>query len=70
MAKTKSMEDIRKMTTEDLMKSSQDLRNEISEMKRRIHMGEVTNPRVIRSKRRELARTLTVLGEQLSKEKA
>ena len=70
MAKTKSMEDIRKMTTEDLMKSSQEIRNEISEMKRRIHMGEVTNPRVIRGKRRELARTLTVLGEQLSKEKA
>jgi large subunit ribosomal protein L29 len=64
------MEDIRKMSTEDLIKRSDELRSEISEMKRRIHMGEVTNPRVIRQKRRELARTLTVLGENLSKEKA
>jgi len=44
--------------------------SEIVEMKRRIHMGEVTNPRIVRVKRRELARVLTVLGEHLAKEKA
>lgn len=64
------MEDIRKMKPEELVKSSTELRAEIAEMKRRIHMGEVQNPRVIRVKRRDLARMLTVLGEHLAKEKA
>lgn len=64
------MEDIRKMTADQLVKSTAELREEISEMKRRIHMGEVQNTRVVRIKRRELARQLTVLGEHLSKEKA
>lgn len=64
------MEDIRKMTADQLVKSTAELRAEISEMKRRIHMGEVQNTRVVRIKRRELARQLTVLGEHLSKEKA
>ncbi len=64
------MEDIRKMKAEELVSTSSQLRDEIAEMKRRVHMGEVTNPRVLRTKRRELARVLTVLGEHLSKEKA
>lgn len=64
------MEDIRKMSTDELVKKSTELRDEIAEMKRRIHMGEVQNTRVIRSKRRDLARMLTVLSESLSKEKA
>ncbi|MCA9324268.1 50S ribosomal protein L29 [Candidatus Saccharibacteria bacterium] len=66
----KKMEDIRKMKAEELVKSTSELRDEIAEMRRRIHMGEVQNPRVIRVKRRELARMLTVLGEHLSKERA
>ena len=64
------LEDIRKMKPEELVSLSSELRSEIVEMKRRIHMGEVTNPRVVRVKRRELARVLTVLGEHLAKEKA
>lgn len=64
------MEEIRKMKAEELVTTSSQLRDEIAEMKRRVHMGEVTNPRVLRTKRRELARVLTVLGEHLSKEKA
>lgn len=64
------MEEIRKMKADDLVKTSTLLRDEIVEMKRRVHMGEVTNPRILRAKRRELARVLTVLGEHLSKEKA
>jgi ribosomal protein L29 len=70
MAKARTMEDIRKMTVDDLVKSTTELRTEIIEMKRRIHMGEVTNPRIARIKRRELARMLTILAEHLSKEKA
>ncbi len=66
----KKMEDIRKMKPEELVKSSTELREEIIEMKRRIHLGEVQNPRSIRVKRRELARILTVLSEHLAKEKA
>ncbi len=66
----RTMEDIRKMTADELVKETNVLRADIAEMKRRIHMGEVTNPRVVRVKRRELARMLTVLSEHLSKERA
>lgn len=66
----KKMEDIRKMTPDNLVKESGELRIELNEIKRKIHMGEVTNPRIARIKRRELARMLTVLSEHLSKEKA
>lgn len=66
----KKMEEIRNMTAEELVKSSSSLREEIAEMKRRIHTGEVQNPRAVRVKRRELARMLTILGEYLVKEKA
>ena len=47
------MEKIREMKTEELVKQSTDLRDEIAEMKRRVHMGEVQNPRMIRIKRRD-----------------
>jgi ribosomal protein L29 len=53
--------DIRKLKTEDLTKQSNDLRDEIAELKRRLYSGEVTNTRIIRSKRKDLARVLTVL---------
>lgn len=66
----KKMEEIRNMSAEELVTATTALRDEISEMKRRIHMGEVQNSRVIRMKRRELARMLTVLGEHLAKERA
>lgn len=65
-----SMEDIRKMTTAELASTSVSLRDDVAEMKRRIHMGEMQNTRTLRAKRRELARVLTVLSEQLSKENA
>lgn len=64
------MEDIRKLNTKELIEKSMSLREDIVEMKRRIHMGEVQNTRNMRMKRRELARILTVLSEELSKEKA
>jgi ribosomal protein L29 len=64
------MEDIRAMTTEKLATETTKLRDEITEMRRRVHMGEMQNTRTLREKRRELARMLTVLSEQLSKENA
>lgn len=60
--------DIRKLKTEDLTRQSTELREEIAELKRRLYSGEVQNTRIIRSKRKDLARMLTVLQEQLTKE--
>lgn len=60
--------DIRKLSTADLTAESTKLREEIAELKRRNRMGEVQNVRVIRHKRKDLARMLTVLSEQLAKE--
>lgn len=66
----KKIEEIRNMKVEELITSAEDLRVEISEMKRRIHLGEVQNPKILRQKRRELARVLTILSEHLAKERA
>jgi ribosomal protein L29 len=60
--------DIRKISTADLTKESTKLREEIAELRRRMTMGEVQNVRLIRGKRKDLARILTVLSEQLAKE--
>lgn len=60
--------DIRKYSTAELTAESTKLREEIAELKRRNRMGEVQNIRVIRNKRKDLARMLTVLSEQLAKE--
>ena len=60
--------DIRKISTPELATESTKLREEITELKRRLHMGELQNVRTIRTKRKDLARMLTVLGEQLTKE--
>ena len=60
--------DIRKLSTDQLTVETTKLREEIAETRRRLHMGEVQNVRVLRNKRKDLARMLTVLGEQLAKE--
>lgn len=60
--------EIRKLDTNDLTVKATELREEISELKRQLSLGELTNVRVIRGRRKELARTLTVLGEHLAKE--
>jgi ribosomal protein L29 len=60
--------EIRKLSTEELARESIKMREEITELKRRLHLGEVQNNRVIRNKRKDLARVLTVLGEALQKE--
>lgn len=60
--------EIRKLSTADLAKQSTQLREEIVELRRRLHLGEIQNNRVIRNKRKDLARMLTVLSEALVKE--
>ncbi len=62
------MVEIRKLDTKELTKQSTKLREEITELRRQMVLGETTNSRVIRNKRRDLARMLTVLSEQLIKE--
>jgi large subunit ribosomal protein L29 len=60
--------DMRKLSTAELANQSNTLREEIAELKRRAAQGEVPNVRAVRAKRKDLARTLTVLSEQLTKE--
>lgn len=60
--------DIRKLTTEELTTETSKLREEVIELRRRLYSGEMQNVRVLRSKRKDLARMLTVLSEQLTKE--
>ncbi len=60
--------DIRKLSTTELTTETTKVREEIAELKRRVHLGEVQNVRIIRAKRKDLARMLTVLGEALMQE--
>jgi ribosomal protein L29 len=60
--------EIRKLSTAELTTESTRLREEIVELKRRLHLGEIQNTRIIRTKRKDLARMLTVLSEALVKE--
>ena len=60
--------EIRKLTTKQLTQESTKLREEIAELRSQFAMGEMQNSRVIRNKRKDLARMLTVLSEQLAKE--
>lgn len=60
--------EIRKLSTSELALESTKLREEIAELKRRLTGGEIQNVRLIRSKRKDLARMLTVLSEELVKE--
>ena len=61
--------EVRKLSTFELTAQSSGLRDEIAELRSRTAGGEVQNVRIIRAKRKDLARMLTVLGEQLAKEK-
>ena len=62
--------EVRKMTTEELTKQTSALQTEIVELRRRLYSGEVQNVRILRTKRKDLARVYTVLGEKLQKESA
>ena len=60
--------EIRKMETDKIMKQLSGVRLEIAELRKGLSMGESTNVRAIRNKRKQLARMLTVVGEKLDKE--
>lgn len=60
--------DIRKFTTAELTSESTKLREEIANLRRSQALGGTHNVRLVRNKRKDLARILTVLGEQLIKE--
>lgn len=62
--------EIRKLSTAQLTTESTKLRDEVADLRRRLHMGETTNTKSLRNKRKDLARVLTVLGEALAKETA
>jgi large subunit ribosomal protein L29 len=62
--------EIRKLSTKELTTKSTELREEITELRRRLHMGEAQNVRQLKAKRKDLARMLTVLSEELTKETA
>ena len=61
--------DIRKIPTSELASETSKLRDEIIEIRRRLYSGEMQNVRLLRTKRKDLARMLTVLSEQFAKEK-
>jgi ribosomal protein L29 len=61
--------EVRKLNTADLAKESTKLREEIIVLRRHLYNGETTNIRALRTKRKDLARVLTVLTEQLAKER-
>jgi ribosomal protein L29 len=61
--------EIRKLETADLVKERGKLREEILELRRRLYSGEVQNVRILRTKRKDLARMETVMSEQLAKER-
>ena len=60
--------DIRKLSTAELATESTKVREEIADLRRRVSSGEIQNVRLIRGKRKDLARMLTVLSDQLVKE--
>jgi ribosomal protein L29 len=60
--------DIRKLSTTQLTKDSTKMREEIAELRQKLALGDMQNVRTIRNKRKDLARMLTVLSEQLTKE--
>lgn len=60
--------EIRKLSTTELATESTKLRDEIVLLRRRLYSGETQNVRLLRHKRKDLARMLTVLSEQLTKE--
>jgi large subunit ribosomal protein L29 len=62
--------DIRKLTTEELTRQVPAIQQEIVDLRRRLYSGEAQNVRALRTKRKDLARVYTVLGEKLQKENA
>jgi ribosomal protein L29 len=60
--------EIRKLNTNDLTLKSNELKQDIVSLRRKVSLGEVSNVRLVKQRRKDLARVLTVLGENLQKE--
>ena len=60
--------ELRKLSTGELATQSTQLREEIAQLRRSLYNGELPNVRILRNKRKDLARMLTVFSEQLTKE--
>ena len=60
----KFSEALAKIESADLVKASETLRKEISELKRNIHGGNVQNYKVFAVKKKELARVLTRISTE------
>lgn len=60
--------EIRKMKTSEIAANITTTREEIAELRRRVHLGETQNVRILRTKRKDLARLLTIMSENLTRE--
>ena len=58
---TNSPADLRALSPEELQKKLQSARADLLEMQRSLRANELANPRVVRMKRREIARILTII---------
>jgi len=59
----KYMIDIEKLNITDLTKKAADLRVEISDLKRGLKTGDVQNTQAAKSRKKELARVLTLIAK-------
>lgn len=57
----KHLEPLQKLSASELQKKAQEIRGEIADLRRGVVTGELSNNQIIRAKRRELARVLTLL---------
>jgi ribosomal protein L29 len=62
------MTEVRKLSMDELTKNANSIRVEITKLRHQNMIGELKSPREIRKKRKDLARVLTAIGEQLAKE--
>lgn len=63
------VKDLRKMTVADLDKKLVEKHTELSDSRRSLAAGELKNPRVVRTQRKEIALLKTILAEQRRAEK-
>ncbi|MCS6875885.1 MAG: 50S ribosomal protein L29 [Aquificaceae bacterium] len=59
-----SVEELRKLSVEDLRKKEQELRKELLRLRIKKKVESLPNPMQIRNTRRELARVLTIIREK------
>ena len=62
--------DLRQLSPEELRKKVDDLKTELVEHRRALHMNELPNPHVVKKTRAQIAIALTLLREQEQREPA